>query len=239
MISVTTPVPNSKTITVASGTQYATITPPATTTTLTTTITRTFDRWTKTQQIKTETFTASCTVPSRPIWPDTACQITPTTHPLPSGLTNKPQKREDISMRGLARQQSAQCGSIPSSASLENSQNTKSACGEVPTKAIPGRTAVNVTITSTAPTSTIHDFVWYTVTSTITLPPQTVNSGLDFVTVTASPPVQTVPTLAYAVTYRTKTLSLAWTYSTAVTPPAVASACRAEGGHFGGDWTYE
>ena len=96
-------------------------------------------------------------------------------------------------------------------------------------------TAVNETVTSTLPTSTMTYTVFSSNTVWSTLPPVTVRAGIEYDTITAPTPTDTVSTAVWSRTVVTSTISIEWTRTVTSTPSALASSCRAEGGHFGWD----
>ena len=224
---------NTLTITQPAETDYITIVPSEVTTTETQTIWHSFTRWKHTQDVVTETVTPSCTVPPRPSFPDPWATFKPTLIPLPWGLHWK---------RGDVRVVDPEVAK----ARLERHRARRSAgsrrvakrSADLPTVTSTASIAVNETVTSTLPTSTNTFTVFSSNTIWSTLPPVTVKAGIEYETITAPTPTDTVSTAVWSRTIVTSTLSVEWTLTETSTPSALASSCKAEGGHFGygGGW---
>lgn len=107
---------------------------------------------------------------------------------------------------------------------------------DAPTITSTASVAANTTITDVLPTSTQTFTVFSSNTIYSTLPPVTVKSGIEYDTITAPTPTDTVSTAVWSPTVITSTLSLGWTLTKTSTPSALASSCKAEGGHFGHGW---
>jgi len=206
------------------------------TTTETQTIWHTWTRWKHTQGIVTETVTPSCTVPPRPAYPDPWATFKPTLIPLPWGLH---WKRGDIRIvdpkAAISRLERHRAKRSAQAASRKVAKRSP----DVPTVTSTASVAVNTTVTSVLATSTNTFTVFSSKTIYSTLPPVTVRAGIEYDTITAAIPTDTVSTAVWSQTVVTSTLSLEWTLTETSTPSALASSCKAEGGHFGyggGPW---
>ncbi|KAM0704512.1 hypothetical protein Q7P35_008746 [Cladosporium inversicolor] len=232
-LDYTSTVNNTQTITEPAQTDYITIVPSEVTTTETQTIYHTFTRWRHTQGIVTETVTPSCTVPPRPSFPDPWATFVPTLIPLPWGLHWKRGDVRIVDPRAAISR-------------LERHRAKRSAAArkvakrspDVPTVTSTASIAVNTTVTSVLATSTNTFTVFSSNTVYSTLPPITARAGIEYDTITAPTPTDTVSTAVWSQTVVTSTLSLVWTLTETSTPSALASSCKAEGGHFayGGSW---
>jgi hypothetical protein len=219
---------NTLTITEPAQTDYITIVPSEVTTTETQTIWHTWTRWRHTQGVVTETVTPSCTVPSRPAYPDPWATFKPTLIPLPWGLN---WKRGDVRIIDPE----AAIGRLQRHRARRSAASRKVAkrSADVPTVTSTASVAVNTTVTSVLATSTNTFTVFSSNTVYSTLPPVTVLAGIEYDTITAPTPTDTVSTAVWSQTVITSTLSLEWTLTETSTPSALAASCKAEGGHFG------
>ncbi|KAK4984633.1 hypothetical protein LTR50_006483 [Elasticomyces elasticus] len=233
VVSTTSTVPATTTVVIPSATQIETITPAPTTVTSTELITRTFNKWTRTQSRVTETVTASCTVPGRPQQPDPTCTIVPTKIALPTGLYigKRGDRAVDVT---IAKRRFADARRRAPAAVQARDLVGRSA--DVQTVTSTASVAVNTTTTVTAGTSTVTNIVITTSTALITAPPSTIVSGVASSTVTAATPTKVVVRIEYTQIYVTKTMAQTWTLTKTVTPTASATACKRQGGHFGNGW---
>ncbi|KAK5004991.1 hypothetical protein LTR28_008244, partial [Elasticomyces elasticus] len=228
-------VPATTTVVIPSATQIETITPAPTTVTSTELITRTFNKWTRTQSRVTETVTASCTVPGRPQQPDPTCTIVPTKIALPTGLYigKRGDRAVDVT---IAKRRFADARLRAAAAAAVQARDLVGRSADVQTVTSTASVAVNTTTTVTAGTSTVTNIVITTSTALITAPPSTIVSGVASSTVTAATPTKVVVRIEYTQIYVTKTMAQTWTLTKTVTPTASATACKRQGGHFGNGW---
>jgi hypothetical protein len=224
---------NTRTITEPAETDYITIVPSEVTTTETETAWHTFTKWKHTQNILTQTVTPSCTVPPRPSFPDPWATFIPTLIPLPWGLH---WKRSNV-IRSVDPKQAISRLERHRAKRAALPKDLAKRSADAPTVTSTASTAVNTTVTFVQPTSTKTFTIFSSNTIYSTLPPVTVRTGIEYDTITAPTPTDTVSTAVWKMTVVTSTLSVEWTLTETVTPSAVAASCRAEGGHFGSIWT--
>ncbi|KAI5363338.1 hypothetical protein Slin15195_G107240 [Septoria linicola] len=232
-IKTTTSVPNKSTITIPAATRTITVTPKAKTITSTKWLTRTINRWTKTQVKITKTVVPTCTVPPRPGQHDPKCRILPTIIPIPKGLTITVSKgkRTDslIPIENLRKRiESSQA----LKARLAREAELAKRSPDAPTVYVQAPDVVNATTTVTAPVLTVSEVQLTTFTATITDPPQTVKSGTKTISTTLPAKTKTITKIGYTTVTTTRTMAVTWTYTTKVKPTASVSACKKQGGHF-------
>ncbi|KAK4952292.1 hypothetical protein LTR66_013758, partial [Elasticomyces elasticus] len=175
VVSTTSTVPATTTVVIPSATKIETITPAPTTVTSTEIITRTFNKWTRTQSRVTETVTASCTVPGRPQNPDPTCTIVPTKIALPTGLYigKRSDRAVDVT---IAKRRFADARLRAAAAAAVQARDLVGRSADVQTVTSTASVAVNTTTTVTAGTSAVTNIVITTSTALITAPPSTIVS---------------------------------------------------------------
>lgn len=240
-INSTYTVPNQSTLTKYSRTHTRTITPSPVRTTETQTITHTFDRWTKSNRITTVTVTPTCRIPLRPRHPDPVCSFRrkddkPYKHGdrdqehrwgSPGRDDHKPRRNRPYGKDG---------NKSPDDPTDEANAPLQKRAPDYRTTTLSGPTSGEPTLTVTAPPSTQTHVVVATTTYSITSPPKTVWGGKAQQTVTLPTSTQTIVRIIYTKQYVDKTYGWTWTKTVYDTPPAEATKCRREGGHFGDRW---
>ncbi|KAF2725557.1 hypothetical protein K431DRAFT_260325 [Polychaeton citri CBS 116435] len=232
-LDYTSTVNNTLTITEPATTDFVTIVPSEVTTTETDTVWATITRWTATQTVITKTVTPACIVPPRPYWNDPWASITPTLIPLPTGLIIKRGEARAVDYNQAKSRLDRHRAKRAAILSPNVARDIAKRSADAPTLTSTASIAVNTTTTVTADTSTNFFTVYSSNTIYSTLPPITVKYGTEFDTITAPTPTDTVHTAVWSPTVVTETLFLSWTLTTKTTPAALASSCKAEGGHFG------
>lgn len=210
-----------------------TIVPSEVTTTETDTVVATHTVWTATQTVITKTVTPYCTVPPRPYWNDPWASFVPTLIPLPPGLIIKRGGVRAVDYEQAKSRLDRYRAKRAANAEPKMAREIAKRSADAPTLTSTASIAVNTTTTITAEASTNLFTVYSSNTIYSTLPPLTVKYGTEFDTITAPTPTDTVHTAVWSRTVVTETLSLSWTLTSKTTPPALASSCKAEGGHFG------
>jgi hypothetical protein len=226
------------TVIMPSGTakRIRTVTPKAVTTTVTKTMTRTKQSWTRYFGTVTKTVQATCTTPAHVGKPDKPCQYSPTkVHAAAMETpTNIPKfhrwirkgDREVDYEWARARVEAAK------QRRAENAGQVERRAPDAPTTTVTYKTPVSVVATVTAPAITTTETLLQTASATVTLPPPTVLSGLLTSTTTLPTPTKTRSKYAWATTTKVITFGHTWTVTTTVTPTASVSACKKHGGHF-------
>ncbi|KAL1303725.1 hypothetical protein AAFC00_007071 [Neodothiora populina] len=231
---------NTLTVTVPTATKVKTVTPKPTVVTSTTTLTRTFKTWVRTAIIVTSTTTATCTVPPRPNFPDPTWHRKPRIlNSLPTGLSSPPTKREAMfAIRDALRKERREARSPDELEKREvDKRNLAKRSADVPTVTVTETTATSTTTsTITGTTSTVLDLETSSTVVTSTLPPSTVFSGYAVSTTTAPQKTFTKLQVTTSYTWTVGTITASLTKWSTVTPTASVTACKRQGGHFGGGW---
>lgn len=211
------------TITQPSATDVQTITPQPVTTTELQTITNTFNRWSRTNIVSTETVTPTCHVPLRPRNPDPVCTAVVEGVRPPQGYPRGPSRPI-----GPAQPNPAVHPRDKPSKLMKRAPDDRTTTITASTN--------GTTSTVTAPVSTQTHVLAATNTFSVTSPPRTIREGTAVQTATAPTPVQTVVKIIYERAYVTKTFGWSWTQKVVETPPALAAECKAKGGRLDAWW---
>ena len=236
---------NSQTFTRPAATNIVTITPKPSSLIATTTITRTFTTWTRTEKKDTVVVTPLCTVPAKPMLPDGVCKIVPTIKPVPQGVRIAAAGQErrivdhavdiDEVRKRFEKRDAAQSRVAALTASSPAVQAPPPIYGDdQATLTITAKYPINSTTTTTLPVKTLQILSTKTQISVVTAPPRTVFLGTAMQTISAPAKTVTQYRKAFTRVYEVQTMSVAWTWtSTASSGAKESEECRAQGGWMG------